>query len=110
LHHYASLADFYTVYDMRRMKPEQANLYLLCYAWQRFGQLTVAACHGRGTIPWAVSTPVQPSGACTPGVAEVFGGLHPLLGGLAWNYLETYIHEFTTPTLPFSDLLTRKRE
>ena len=40
LHHYASLANFYTVYDLRRMKPEQANLYLLCYAWQRYRQLT----------------------------------------------------------------------
>jgi TnpA family transposase len=40
LHHYASLANFYTVYDLRRMKPEQANLYLLCYAWQRFRQFT----------------------------------------------------------------------
>lgn len=40
LHHYASLANFYTVYDLRRMKPDQANLYLLCYAWQRYRQLT----------------------------------------------------------------------
>ena len=40
LHHYAGLANFYTVYDLRRMKPEQAQLYLLCYAWQRFRQLT----------------------------------------------------------------------
>lgn len=40
LHHYASLANFYTVYDLRRMKPEQANLYLLCFAWQRYRQLT----------------------------------------------------------------------
>jgi len=39
-HHYASLANFYTVYDLRRMKPEQANLYLLCYAWQRYRQFT----------------------------------------------------------------------
>jgi len=31
VHHYASLANFYTVFDLRRMKPEQANLYLLCY-------------------------------------------------------------------------------
>jgi hypothetical protein len=68
-------ANFYTVYDLRRMKPERANLYLLCYAWQRFGQLTVAACHGRGTIPWAVSTPVQPS-------VDI-----PLLGGLACGFL-----------------------
>ena len=40
LHHYASLANFYTVYDLRRMKSEQANLYLLCYAWQRYRLLT----------------------------------------------------------------------
>lgn len=40
LNHYASLANFYTIYDLRRMKAEQANLYLLCYAWQRYRQLT----------------------------------------------------------------------
>ena len=40
LHHYASLANFYTVYDLRRMQPEQARLYLLCYAWQRYRQFT----------------------------------------------------------------------
>lgn len=40
LHYYASLANFYTVYDLRRLKPEQTRLYLLCYAWQRYRQLT----------------------------------------------------------------------
>ena len=41
LNYYASLANFYTVYDLRRMKPaQQVNLYLLCYAWQRYRQLT----------------------------------------------------------------------
>jgi len=40
LHHYAGLANFYTVYDLGRMKAEQGNLYLLCYAWQRYRQLT----------------------------------------------------------------------
>ncbi|MFM7348816.1 MAG: Tn3 family transposase [Erythrobacter sp.] len=40
LHHYASLANFYTVYDLRRMKAEQAQLYLLCFAWQRYRQFT----------------------------------------------------------------------
>lgn len=40
LHHYASLANFYTVYDLRRMNAEQSNLYLLCFAWQRYRQLT----------------------------------------------------------------------
>ena len=38
--YYASLANFYTVFELRRMKPEQASLYLLCYAWQRYRQLT----------------------------------------------------------------------
>jgi len=36
----AGLANFYTVYDLRRLKPEQAYLYLLCYAWLRYRQLT----------------------------------------------------------------------
>ncbi len=40
LHYYASLANFYTVYDLRRLKPEQTHLYLLCYVWQRYRQLT----------------------------------------------------------------------
>jgi hypothetical protein len=38
--YYASLAHYYTVYDLRRLKPGQTHLYLLCYAWQRFRQLT----------------------------------------------------------------------
>ena len=38
--YYASLVNFYTVYDLRRFKPAQTNLYLLCYAWQRYRQLT----------------------------------------------------------------------
>ena len=38
--YYASLAHYYTIYDLRRMKPGQSNLYLLCYAWQRYRQLT----------------------------------------------------------------------
>jgi len=37
---YADLALFYTIYDLRRMRPAQAHLYLLCYAWQRFLQLS----------------------------------------------------------------------
>jgi hypothetical protein len=38
--HYADLALFYTIYDLRRMTPGRAHLYLLCYAWQRFRQLS----------------------------------------------------------------------
>lgn len=30
--YYASLANFYTVYDLRELKPDQTHLYLLCYA------------------------------------------------------------------------------
>jgi len=40
LAYYASLANYYTVYDLRRMNPGQSYLYLLCYAWQRYRQLT----------------------------------------------------------------------
>jgi TnpA family transposase len=38
--YYASLATYYTIYDLRRLKPEQTHLYLLCYAWQRYRQFT----------------------------------------------------------------------
>ncbi len=37
---YADLALAYTIYDLRRMRPVQAHLYLLCYASQRFRQLS----------------------------------------------------------------------
>jgi TnpA family transposase len=37
---YASLANFYTVHDLRNIKADQTHLYLLCYAWQRYRQLT----------------------------------------------------------------------
>lgn len=37
---YASLAHFYTVYELREFKPEQKNLYLLCYSWQRYQKIT----------------------------------------------------------------------
>jgi TnpA family transposase len=40
LHYYASLANFYTVHDLRGLKPEQTHLYLRCYAWLRYRQLT----------------------------------------------------------------------
>ena len=40
LRYYASLANFYTVYDLRRLKAEQTHLYLLCSAWLRYRQLT----------------------------------------------------------------------
>jgi len=38
--YYASLANFYTVHDLRSLKPDQTHLYLLCYAWLRYRQLT----------------------------------------------------------------------
>lgn len=40
MNHYAGLAHFYTIYDLRRLRPEQAYLYLLCYAFRRYHQLT----------------------------------------------------------------------
>lgn len=38
--YYASLANFYTVYDLRNLRPEQTRLYLLCYAWIRYRQFS----------------------------------------------------------------------
>ena len=38
--YYASLANFYAIYDLRRFKPGQTKLYLLCYAWQRYRRIT----------------------------------------------------------------------
>ena len=38
--YYASLANFYTVHDLRQFNTEQTYLYLLCYAWQRYRQIT----------------------------------------------------------------------
>ncbi len=35
LNYYASLAHFYTIYDLPRLKQEQTHLYLLCYVWLR---------------------------------------------------------------------------
>ena len=38
--YYASLANFYTVHDLRGLKADQTYLYLLCYAWQRYRQFS----------------------------------------------------------------------
>lgn len=38
--YYASLANFYTVYDLRELKSDQTRLYLLCYAWVRYRQFS----------------------------------------------------------------------
>ncbi|UDI81674.1 transposase Tn3 family protein [Xanthomonas citri pv. mangiferaeindicae] len=38
--YYASLANFYTVHDLRNLKADQSHLYLLCYAWVRYRQLS----------------------------------------------------------------------
>ena len=40
LNYYASLAHYYTIYDLRRLKTGQTYLYLLCYAWQRYQQFS----------------------------------------------------------------------
>lgn len=39
IRHYAALAHFYTVYELRQFKPEQSCLYLLCYSGLRYQQL-----------------------------------------------------------------------
>jgi len=38
--HYASLAHYYTIHDLGRMHEMQTYLYLLCYAFQRYQQIS----------------------------------------------------------------------
>lgn len=38
--YYADLVNYYTVYELRNLNPKQYYLYLLCYVWQRYLQLT----------------------------------------------------------------------
>ena len=38
--YYASLVNYYTVFDLRRLKSEQTWLYLLCFSWLRYRQFT----------------------------------------------------------------------
>jgi TnpA family transposase len=41
LHHYASLVNYYTIYDLReKLKREQSYLYIMCYCWKRFQQIS----------------------------------------------------------------------
>ncbi|MBY0378975.1 MAG: Tn3 family transposase [Burkholderiales bacterium] len=41
LHYYAELANYYTIHELRtRLKTELAYLYLLCYCWKRFRQVS----------------------------------------------------------------------
>jgi hypothetical protein len=40
LNYYASLIHYYSIYDLRRLLPGQTYLYLLCYAWQRYRQIS----------------------------------------------------------------------
>lgn len=37
--YYASLANYYTTYELRNLPSWLTQLYLLCYAWQRYQQL-----------------------------------------------------------------------
>ena len=41
MHYYANLINYYTIYDLRkRLKIEQTYLYLLCYVWKRYQQIS----------------------------------------------------------------------
>lgn len=37
--YYASLVEYYTVYKLNRMSPDTANLYLLCFVFNRFQKI-----------------------------------------------------------------------
>lgn len=38
--YYASLANYYTIYDLRRFNHGQTHLYLLCYIWHRYRKIS----------------------------------------------------------------------
>lgn len=41
MHYYADLINYYTIYDLRKkLKIEQGYLYLLCYVWKRYRQIS----------------------------------------------------------------------
>ena len=41
MHHYANLVHYYSIHDLRkRLKTEQTYLYLLCYTWKRYQQIS----------------------------------------------------------------------
>ena len=41
LHYYANLINYYTIYDLRKkLKSEQSYLYIMCYCWKRFQQIS----------------------------------------------------------------------
>lgn len=38
--YYGSLVNFYTIYELHRLKHKHSYLYLICYCWQRYLQIT----------------------------------------------------------------------
>jgi TnpA family transposase len=38
--YYADLVNYYTTFELRRFNPERLYLYIICYVWQRYMQLT----------------------------------------------------------------------
>ena len=41
MHHYAELVNYHSIYDLReKIKTEQAYLYILCYCWKRYQQIS----------------------------------------------------------------------
>lgn len=38
--YYADLINYYTIYELRRLNKKYSYLYLICYIWQRYLQLT----------------------------------------------------------------------
>lgn len=40
LQYFASQVNFYTIHDLRNLKTEQTWLYMMCYIWLRYRQLS----------------------------------------------------------------------
>lgn len=99
--YYASLANFYTVYDLRRFKPAKTNLYLLCYAWQRYRQLTdnVVEAFGYQTRQLEDET----KAAATQQAAKIYNERQqatPRVGELLLLYVDDTLPDIT----PFGDV------
>ena len=102
--HYASLANFYTVHDLRNLKADQTYLYLLCYAWVRYRQLSdnlvdAMAYHMR-QLEEASSADAKKS-------FEAEQGRRPLDTPRVGRLLSLYVDDSVPDPTPFGDVRQR---
>ena len=102
--YYASLATFYTAYDLRRLRLEQTQLYLLCYVWLRYRQLT------DNLVDALAYHMMQLEDACSAAAKKGFDADQlrrqqetPQVGRL----LSLYVDDAVADTVPFGDVRER---